>query len=51
MTPETDPRTQAYHDMATHNIADGTGGLDGSIQFEEDRAEVSGTDIVYAYDR
>ncbi|KAK7039847.1 peroxidase [Favolaschia claudopus] len=27
----------AYHDMATHNIADGTGGLDGSIRFEEER--------------
>lgn len=27
--------------MATHNIVDGTGGLDASIRFEEDRAEVS----------
>ncbi len=32
---------QAYHDMATHNVADGTGGLDASIQYEQDRAEVS----------
>ncbi|KAK7039862.1 hypothetical protein R3P38DRAFT_3468987 [Favolaschia claudopus] len=27
----------AYHDMATHNIADGTGGLDASIRFDEER--------------
>ena len=32
--------TQAYHDMATHNVADGTGGLDASIRFETDRPEV-----------
>ena len=31
---------QAYHDMATHNVEDGTGGLDASIQFEQDRPEV-----------
>lgn len=31
---------QAYHDMATHNVEDGTGGLDASIRFETDRAEV-----------
>jgi len=31
---------QAYHDVATHNITDGTGGLDGSIFFELNRAEV-----------
>ena len=31
---------QAYHDMATHNIEDETGGLDASIQFEQDRPEV-----------
>ena len=33
---------QAYHDMATHNVEDGTGGLDGSIRIpeEQDRAEV-----------
>ncbi|RDX47274.1 heme peroxidase [Lentinus brumalis] len=32
----------AYHDMATHNVADGTGGLDASIQYEQDRAENAG---------
>ncbi|KAJ7655399.1 heme peroxidase [Mycena rosella] len=34
----------AYHDMATHNVADGTGGLDASIRFPEEqaRAENSG---------
>jgi hypothetical protein len=26
----------AYHDMATHNVADGTGGLDASIRFLEE---------------
>jgi hypothetical protein len=29
---------QAYHDMATHNIADGTGGLDASIRFPEEQS-------------
>jgi hypothetical protein len=29
-----------YHDMSTHNVDEGTGGLDGSIVFELDRAEV-----------
>ncbi|KAK7064640.1 peroxidase [Favolaschia claudopus] len=29
----------AYHDMATHNIDDGTGGLDNSITMELDRDE------------
>ncbi|KAJ7364684.1 heme peroxidase, partial [Mycena albidolilacea] len=35
----------AYHDMATHNIADGTGGLDASIRFpeEQSRGENVGT--------
>ncbi|KAF7333698.1 Peroxidase [Mycena venus] len=28
----------AYHDMATHNIADGTGGMDASIRFDEEQA-------------
>ncbi|KAF8207358.1 heme peroxidase [Mycena galopus ATCC 62051] len=28
----------AYHDMATHNVEDGTGGLDGSIRFLEEMA-------------
>ncbi|KAF9470970.1 heme peroxidase [Pholiota conissans] len=29
----------AYHDAATHNITDGTGGLDASIYYELDRPE------------
>ncbi|KAE9398249.1 hypothetical protein BT96DRAFT_1020251 [Gymnopus androsaceus JB14] len=29
----------AYHDMATHNIDNGTGRLDASIQFELDRTQ------------
>ncbi|KAF4616395.1 hypothetical protein D9613_008672 [Agrocybe pediades] len=29
----------AYHDMATHNVDDGTGGLDASLYFERDRDE------------
>ncbi|KAK1235281.1 hypothetical protein PQX77_001503 [Marasmius sp. AFHP31] len=29
----------AYHDMSTHNIGDGTGGLDASIAFELDRPQ------------
>ncbi|KAJ6562439.1 heme peroxidase [Mycena capillaripes] len=28
----------AYHDMATHNVADETGGIDGSIRFDEEMA-------------
>ncbi len=28
----------AYHDMATHNVTDGTGGIDGSIVFETGEA-------------
>ncbi|KAF7300623.1 Peroxidase [Mycena chlorophos] len=28
-----------YHDTSTHNITDGTGGLDGSLFFELDRVE------------
>ncbi|KAK7018337.1 peroxidase [Favolaschia claudopus] len=27
----------AYHDMATHNVEDGTGGLDASIRFAEEQ--------------
>ena len=30
----------AYHDMATHDVDNGTGGLDGSIAFELDRDQV-----------
>ncbi|KAJ7279989.1 heme peroxidase [Mycena rebaudengoi] len=35
----------AYHDMATHNVEDGTGGMDASIRFreEQERAENVGT--------
>ncbi|KAJ3720911.1 heme peroxidase [Lentinula raphanica] len=29
----------AYHDMSTHNVDDGTGGLDSSIQYELDRPQ------------
>jgi hypothetical protein len=32
---------QAFHDMATHNVEDRTGGLDGSIVYELERPEVS----------
>ncbi|KAF8180537.1 heme peroxidase [Mycena galopus ATCC 62051] len=28
----------AYHDVATHNVTDGTGGLDASIRFAEEQA-------------
>ncbi|KAJ7822616.1 heme peroxidase [Mycena olivaceomarginata] len=28
----------AYHDMATHNVVDGTGGMDASIRFAEEQA-------------
>ncbi|KAJ7876687.1 putative L-ascorbate oxidase [Mycena olivaceomarginata] len=28
----------AYHDMATHNVVDGTGGMDGSIRFFDEMA-------------
>ncbi|KAJ7042378.1 heme peroxidase [Mycena alexandri] len=30
----------AYHDMATHNITDGTGGMDASIRFAEEQARL-----------
>jgi hypothetical protein len=29
---------KAYHDMATHNVKDGTGGLDASIRFAEEQS-------------
>jgi hypothetical protein len=32
---------QAYHDIATYNAAEGTGGFDGSIRYEMQRPEVS----------
>ncbi|KAK1228979.1 hypothetical protein PQX77_007968, partial [Marasmius sp. AFHP31] len=36
----------AYHDMSTHNVDDGTGGLDASIRFELDRAENVGGGMI-----
>ncbi|KAJ7260472.1 heme peroxidase [Mycena haematopus] len=38
----------AYHDVATHNVLDGTGGLDASIRFPEEqaRAENNGNGFV-----
>ncbi|KAH8886022.1 heme peroxidase [Thozetella sp. PMI_491] len=33
----------AYHDMATANVLEGTGGMDASIAFEKDRPENAGT--------
>jgi hypothetical protein len=36
----------AYHDMSTHNVTDGTGGLDASIVFETARAENPGNAFV-----
>lgn len=41
----------AYHDMATHNVVDGTGGLDGSIHLreEQDRPENPGEFIANTF--
>jgi hypothetical protein len=39
----------AYHDMATANVAAGTGGLDGSLQFETDREENVGSGITSSF--
>ncbi|KAF9050164.1 heme peroxidase [Panaeolus papilionaceus] len=36
----------AYHDVATHNIEKGTGGIDGSIHFELDRGENIGEGMI-----
>ncbi|KAE9398666.1 heme peroxidase [Gymnopus androsaceus JB14] len=36
----------AYHDMATHNVDDGTGGLDASIMYELDRAQANLVDAL-----
>ncbi|EEB91335.1 hypothetical protein MPER_10319 [Moniliophthora perniciosa FA553] len=36
----------AYHDMATHNVDDGTGGLDSSIAYERDRPENIGSGML-----
>ncbi|KAF9058627.1 heme peroxidase [Rhodocollybia butyracea] len=38
--------TTAYHDMSTHNVDDGSGGLDASIQFELDRAQNIGQGMI-----
>ncbi|KAJ7496653.1 heme peroxidase [Mycena latifolia] len=35
----------AYHDMATHNVTDGTGGLDASIRFPEEQARAESTKV------
>lgn len=37
---------QAFHDMSTHDITDGSGGLDGSMVYELDRPEVSHASIL-----
>ncbi|KAE9393314.1 heme peroxidase [Gymnopus androsaceus JB14] len=36
----------AYNDMSTHNVDDGTGGLDASIMYELDRAQNVGEGMV-----
>ncbi|PPQ63742.1 hypothetical protein CVT24_004251 [Panaeolus cyanescens] len=36
----------AYHDVATHNIEKGTGGMDGSIHYELDRGENVGDGMI-----
>ncbi|KAI3615710.1 l-ascorbate oxidase [Moniliophthora roreri] len=36
----------AFHDMATHNVGDGSGGLDASIRFELDRSENVGVGLL-----
>jgi len=33
-------KEKGFHDMATYNILNGTGGLDGSLVYELDREEV-----------
>ncbi|KAJ7906150.1 heme peroxidase [Mycena leptocephala] len=38
-----DRRGAAYHDMATHNVEDGTGGMDGSIRFADEQARAENT--------
>ncbi|KAL0566622.1 hypothetical protein V5O48_015387 [Marasmius crinis-equi] len=40
----------AYHDMATHNVDDGTGGLDASIRFEIRRDENIGDGNAFSLD-
>ncbi|KAG6848659.1 hypothetical protein H0H93_015129, partial [Arthromyces matolae] len=36
----------AFHDMATHNVTDGSGGLDASIIYELDRPQSVGAGMV-----
>ncbi|KAJ3994927.1 heme peroxidase [Lentinula boryana] len=36
----------AYHDMSTHDVDDGTGGLDASIQYELDRPQNVGQGMI-----
>ncbi|KAJ3768378.1 heme peroxidase [Lentinula raphanica] len=36
----------AYHDMSTHDVDDGTGGLDSSIQYELDRSQNVGKGMI-----
>ncbi|KAH6908314.1 heme peroxidase, partial [Coprinopsis sp. MPI-PUGE-AT-0042] len=36
----------AFHDMATHNAEEGTGGMDGSLVYELDRAENFGSGFI-----
>ncbi|KZV81679.1 heme peroxidase [Exidia glandulosa HHB12029] len=38
----------AYHDMATYNVEDGTGGLDASIQFVEEQSRAENTGNAFA---
>ncbi|KAL0056932.1 hypothetical protein AAF712_016453, partial [Marasmius tenuissimus] len=40
----------AYHDMSTHNVDDGTGGLDGSIAYELDRPQNVGQGMLESLD-
>ncbi|KAJ8092122.1 hypothetical protein PM082_021654 [Marasmius tenuissimus] len=39
----------AYHDMSTHNVDDGTGGLDASIVFELDRPQNIGQGMLSSF--
>ncbi|KAK1227051.1 hypothetical protein PQX77_009961 [Marasmius sp. AFHP31] len=40
----------AYHDMSTHNVDDGSGGLDGSIAYELDRPQNVGNGMLESLD-
>ncbi|KAF7339190.1 Peroxidase [Mycena venus] len=39
----------AYHDMATYNVADGTGGMDASIRFTEEQARAENAGDGFAH--